>query len=102
MIIILTIGGTVAEGQEEKPLPWMLVEQKKYWGIGHLGLPEYSIKGQIVTTGQRWCIFTNSTLDFESIDVGLVYRCLGGGRELWCPEGRIEQMGVVYLPITRK
>ena len=102
MIIILAIGGTVAEGQEEKPLPWMLVEQTKYHGIGHLGLPEYSIKGRIVKTGQRWSIFTNSTLDFENIAVGLVYRCLGGGREQWCPEGRIERMSVLYLPITRK
>ena len=104
LILAATVLGSVAEGQNKTPPrpPWVIVERKVVCDVSNGGLPQYSIRGRTLW-GQRWTIFTNSTSDFESVSVGLVYRCTeewDGDR--WCPGGAILQMLTTLLPEVRK
>ena len=96
LIAAMVVLVTVVEAAPPKPEPyrshWMIAETKTDYGIGRTGLPEYSITGKLLS-GQRWSIFTYSTVDFENISLGLVYRCKSGkAGSRWCAEGMIVQM----------
>jgi hypothetical protein len=100
ILIALTIlTGTSEAQQPDRLKPWVIVESKKDYGTGHLGLNEYGIKGHTMQ-GQRWRIFTNSTEDYLAVDTGRVYRCKDGW-EQWCPEGQIEAMQALFVPLIQ-
>ena len=104
LILSMIVLGSVAEGQNKTPPrpPWVVVERKVICNISDSGLPQYSIKGRTLWD-QRWTIFTNSTSDFDSVSIGLVYRCTedwDGDR--WCPDGMVVQMSRTYLPEAHK